>query len=113
MFFFKNGEYSVILAFTGGEGVFGIFGNENLLLIFIVSEPADKAEALVRNCFNVELLASSEIFNGIIGAYVLAVDLDISFSAYPCAEGDGFPYKNGVYRAVLGLATYELELGIR
>ena len=113
LFSFGTGEYVVILAFTGGEDIYGILSNENLLLIFIVSEPADKAEALVRNCFNVELLASSEIFNGIIGAYVLAVDLDISFSAYPCAEGDGFPYKNGVYRAVLGLATYELELGIR
>ena len=87
MFFFKTGEYSVILAFTGGEGVFGIFGNENLLLIFIVrSEPADKAEALGRNCFNGDLFALSEIFNEIIGAYVLAVDLEITVSAYPCAE---------------------------
>ena len=86
MFSFGTGEYVVILAFTGGEGVFGIFGNENLLLIFIVSEPADKAEALVRNCFNGDLFALSENFNGIIGAYVLAVDLEISFSAYPCAE---------------------------
>ena len=86
LFFFKTGEYVVIRAFTGGEGVFGIFGNENLLLIFIVSEPADKAEALGRNCFNGDLFALSETFNGIIGTYVLAVDLEITVSSYPCAE---------------------------
>ena len=87
LFFFKTGEYVVIRAFTGGEGVFGIFGNGNLLLISIVSsEPADKAEALGRNCFNGDLFALSEIFNEIIGAYVLAVDLEITVSAYPCAE---------------------------
>ena len=86
MFFFKTGEYSVILAFTGSEGVFGIFGNGNLLPIFIVSEPADKAEALGRNCFNGDLFALSETFNEIIGAYVLAVDLEITVFVYPCAE---------------------------
>ena len=113
MFSFGTGEYVVILAFTGGEGVFGIFGNENLLLIFIVSEPADKAEALVRNCFNGDLFALSENFNEIIGAYVLAVDLEISFSAYPCAEGEGlFFFKTGEYSVILAFTGSEGVFGI-
>ena len=95
MFFFKNGEYVVILAFTGGEGVFGIFGNDNALLVWTDSIPAHEYVALVSYSLDGNAFALGKILFVTI-AYVLAVDLEITVSAYPCAEGDGlfFKFKN-------------------
>ncbi len=78
MFSFGTGEYVVILAFTGGEGVFGIFGNDNALLVWTDSIPAHEYVALVSYGLDGNACALGKRFLCVKFAYVLAVNLKIT-----------------------------------